>query len=85
MGSMTSFFSEKSSIPTIRHDNTKRYFVSFSHKLLPTGKVEFQNCVIMLDCYENFSVREIEKVIQKQSNLNDVSIISFQQLKEGET
>jgi hypothetical protein len=61
-----------------------RYFVSFAHKLLPTGKIEFQNGVLNLDEGEVFDVREFEKMIMEKSGLQDVSIISFQLLTHGE-
>lgn len=62
----------------------RRYFVSFVHKLLPRGTKEFGNVVVTLASNEVFSIRKIEETIQDTSGLNDVTILNFQLLTNGE-
>lgn len=63
---------------------SKRYFIAFVHKTLPHGFKEFSNAVIELEYKESFDVRSIEKLIQEKSNLQDVTVLSFQLLLNGE-
>jgi len=64
--------------------SNKRYFISFVHKLLPHGTKEFANVIINLEPGEVFDVRYSEDLIQKQSNVQDVTILYFQLLTNGE-
>ena len=54
-----------------------KYFISFTHKLLPTGKIDFQNCVIELEPGELLDIRTLEKSIQNETGLQDIVIINF--------